>query len=179
MTWSLLIATHAFAASVALPLGAWQLFFSTKGDHRHRVAGRVWVALMLYASFTSFWIKELKHGEFSLIHILSVVTIVTVSLGLWSAVRGNIESHRGNMIGSWMGLCGAFIGAVAVPARDIPTFVVTEPADAAVATALVILTTAAIVAASGLSAAARAAGSARSGVLARPTARRPLRGSRR
>ena len=59
---------------------------------------------MLYVSFTSFWIKELEPGEFSLIHILSVVTIVTVSLGIWAAWRGNIQSHRGNMIGSWMGL---------------------------------------------------------------------------
>ncbi len=156
MTWSVLLATHAFAASVALPLGGWQLFFSTKGDHRHRFAGRVWVVLMLYVSFTSFWIKELEPGEFNLIHILAVVTIVTVSLGIWAAWRGNIQSHRGNMIGSWMGLCGAFIGAVAVPVRHIPTFVVTEPADAAVAALLVLLTTAAIVAVGGVSAAARA-----------------------
>ena len=59
MTWSLLLATHAFAASVALPLGAWQLFRPTKGDHQHRLIGRTWVVLMLYVSFTSFWIKEL------------------------------------------------------------------------------------------------------------------------
>jgi uncharacterized membrane protein len=179
MTWTILLATHAFAASVALPLGAWQLFFSSKGDERHRFAGRVWVGLMLYVSFTSFWIKELDPGEFSLIHILSVVTIVTVSLGLWSAVRGNIESHRGNMIGSWLGLMGAFIGAVAVPVRHIPTFVVTEPVDAAVAAVLVLLTTVAIVAAGGVSAAARADGSGLSVAPARPTAPRPPRGSRR
>ena len=43
MTWSLLLATHAFAASVALPLGAWQLFRPTKGDHQHRLIGRTWV----------------------------------------------------------------------------------------------------------------------------------------
>ena len=161
MTWSLLLATHAFAASVALPLGAWQLFFSTKGDRRHRLAGRTWVVLMLYVSFTSFWIKELRPGEFSLIHLLSILTIVTVSLGLWSAWRGNIASHRGNMIGSWCGLVGAFIGAVAVPARHVPTFVVTEPAGAAVAALLVVLTSVAIVVASGVSSAARAVDSVR------------------
>jgi hypothetical protein len=111
---------------------------------------------MLYVSFTSFWIKELEPGEFSLIHILSVVTIVTVSLGIWAAWRGNIQSHRGNMIGSWIGLCGAFIGAVAVPVRHIPTFVVTEPAEAAAAALLVLLTTAVIVTVGGVSAAARA-----------------------
>lgn len=161
MTWTILLATHAFAASVALPLGAWQLFFSTKGDHRHRVAGRVWVVLMLFVSFSSFWIKELRPGEYSVIHLLSILTIVTVSLGIWSARRGNIAAHRGNMIGSWCGLVGAFIGAVAVPVRHIPTFVVAQPADAAVAALLVVLTSAAIVVASGVSSAARAVDSVR------------------
>ena len=145
MTWSLLLATHAFAASVALPLGAWQLFRPTKGDHQHRLLGRTWVVLMLYVSFTSFWIKELNPGEFSYIHILSVVTIVTVSLGVLAAVRGDIKSHRGNMTGSWIGLLGAFIGAVAVPVRHIPTFVVTEPAQAFAAFVAVLITTAVIV----------------------------------
>ena len=146
MTWSLLLATHAFAASVALPLGAWQLFRPTKGDHQHRLIGRTWVVLMLYVSFTSFWIKELKPGEFSLIHILSVVTIVTVSLGLVAAIRGDLRSHRSNMIGSWLGLVGAFIGAVAVPVRLIPQFVVTEPEQALVALVAVLVTTAAVLA---------------------------------
>lgn len=146
MTWSVLLATHAFAAAVALPLGAWQLFFSTKGSDRHRFAGRTWVALMLYVSVTSFWIKELEPGRFSYIHILSVVTIVTVALGVWAARRGNIDSHRGNMIGSWLGLVGAFIGAVVVPVRHIPQFVVTEPVQAVAALAAVLVTTAVILA---------------------------------
>jgi uncharacterized membrane protein len=146
MTWTLLLATHAFAASVALPLGGWQLFRPTKGDHQHRLIGRTWVGLMLYVSFTSFWIKELRPGQFSAIHILSVVTIVTVSLGLFAAIRGDIKSHRGNMIGSWLGLLGAFIGAVAVPVRAIPTFVVTDPAQALAALVAVIITAAVVVA---------------------------------
>lgn len=147
MTWSVLLATHAFAATVALPLGGWQLFLSTKGDHQHRIVGRTWGALMLYVAVTSFWIKELEPGRFTFIHILSVVTLITVSLGVWSARRGNIESHRGNMIGSWLGLLGAFIGAVVVPARHIPQFVLTEPTQAMAALAAVLITTAAVLAA--------------------------------
>ena len=145
MTWSLLLATHAFAASVALPLGAWQLFRPTKGDHQHRLIGRTWVVLMLFVSFTSFWIKELNPGEFTLIHILSVLTIVTVSLGLVAAIRGDVRPHRQHMIGSWLGLVGAFIGAVAVPVRHVPTFVVTDPAQAFAAFVAVLVTTAAVV----------------------------------
>lgn len=145
MTWPLLIATHAFAAAVALTLGAWQLFFSTKGNRQHRLAGRTWVALMLYVSITSFWIRDLRDGAFSFLHVLSVVTVVTVTLGVVGAVRGNIQSHRGNMTGSWIGLLFAFVFAVAIPDRHIPTFVVSEPLQATAAAASVLLMTIAVV----------------------------------
>jgi uncharacterized membrane protein len=141
MAWSALLVTHASAAALAIPLGAWQLFRSTKGSHQHRMVGRVWVVLMLYVAITSFWIRELRDGRFSLIHVLSVVTVVTVSWGLLSAWRGDVWSHRVNMTGSWLGLVGAFIGATAVPTRDVPQFVVDEPVGAASAVACVALIT--------------------------------------
>ena len=146
MTWPLLIATHAFAAAVALLLGGWQLFLSTKGSRQHRLAGRVWVVLMLYVAVTSFWIRDLRSGEFSFLHVLSVVTVVTVTLGLVSAVRGSIQHHRGNMTGSWIGLLFAFVFAVAIPDRHIPTYVVTEPWDALIAGLSVVITTVLVVA---------------------------------
>lgn len=140
--WTLLVATHAFAAVVALPLGAWQLFRSAKGSRPHRRVGYVWVVAMLYVSVTSFWIREINEGSFSFLHVLSVVTLITVSLGLRAARRGSVEAHRQNMRGSWFGLLGAFTFAVAVPDRTIPTFVVTEPAGAALAAGAVLATTA-------------------------------------
>lgn len=141
MNWTVLIATHAFAASVAIPLGGWQLFRPTKGDRQHCIVGRVWVVAMLYVAVTSFWIRDLRPGELSFLHILSVVTLVTVTMGIIAAWRGNIDLHRGNMRGSWLGLLGAFVGATVVPDRLIPRFVVTEPGQAAVAALLVAVTT--------------------------------------
>ncbi|XAS62406.1 hypothetical protein V3C34_13275 [Janibacter terrae] len=70
--------------------------------------------------------------------MLSTVTLVTVTLGVVQARRGNIAAHRGNMRGSWLGLCAAFVGAVAVPDRAIPTFVVTRPIEALVVVVLVV-----------------------------------------
>lgn len=125
-----LVATHAFAASVAVGLGAVQLFRPTKGDRVHRAAGRVWVLLMLYVAVTSFWIRDLRPGQLSWLHVLSVVTLVTVTLGLTSAWRGRIEAHRRQMRGSWLGLVGAGIGASAVPDRLLPQLVVTRPLGA-------------------------------------------------
>jgi uncharacterized membrane protein len=140
-----LIATHAFAALTSLLLGGWQLFFSTKGSHLHRVIGRAWIVLMLYVSVSSFWITELRPGRFSLLHILSVVTIVSVSLGVWQVRRGNVRGHIGNLMGSYIGLCFAFVFAVALPARHIPQFVVTEPVQAVAAGLMVVITTMALI----------------------------------
>jgi uncharacterized membrane protein len=140
-----LIATHALAALTSLLVGGWQLFFSTKGSEAHRIVGRVWVAAMYYVAVTSFWIQELRPGHLSALHILSTVTIITVPIGLVSAMRGNIASHRGNMTGNWIGLCFAFVFAVAIPERRIPQFVVTEPAGALAAGLTVIVTSVALV----------------------------------
>lgn len=139
-----LIAAHAFAALTALVLGGWQLF-AAKGGGRHRVTGRVWVAAMLFVAVSSFWIKDLNPGQFSFLHVLSVVTIVTVSLGVWNARAGRIAAHRSNMIGSYLGLWGAFIAAVAIPARHVPTFVVTEPLGAAAAAVSIVATSALVI----------------------------------
>ena len=140
-----LIATHAFAALTSLLLGGWQVFFARRGSAAHRVAGRAWVLLMLYVSVTSFWIQELRPGTFSMLHILSVVTIVTVSLGFAAARRGNLPSHVGNMVGSWIGLSVAFVFAVAIPRRHIPQFVLHEPLQAVAAGLTIVATTAALV----------------------------------
>lgn len=134
-----LLVSHLLAALVALPLGGYQLFRPTKGDPRHVLLGRVWVALMIWVALSSYWIRDIRDGQFSLLHILSTVTLVT--LGVLAARRGNIPAHKGNMRGSWLGLCGAFIGALAVPDRAIPTFVVTRPLDAVVATVLLVAMT--------------------------------------
>jgi uncharacterized membrane protein len=137
-----LIATHAFAACSAWLLGAWQVFVSTKGDARHRLVGRIWVGLALYVAVSSFWMKELRPGQFSLLHILSVVTIVSVTLGIIAARRGRIRAHQGDMIGPWIGMTFAGIFAFAIPERDLPTFIVTDPVGAFTAAAAVILASA-------------------------------------
>ncbi|APH01825.1 hypothetical protein ASJ30_10055 [Janibacter indicus] len=136
-----LLVSHLVAALVALPLGGYQLFRPTKGDPQHVFLGRVWAGLMLWVAVSSYGIRDLREGQLSLLHILSTVTLVTVTLGIVQARRGNIAAHKGNMRGSWLGMCGAFVGAVAVPDRIIPTFVVTRPLEALVAVLVLALTT--------------------------------------
>ena len=140
-----LVATHAFAAGFGLVIGGWQLFLSTKGSTAHRVAGRAWVVALLYVGVSSFWIRGTRDGAFSFLHVLSVVTIVTVLLGLVAALRGDLPSHRGNMTGSWLGLLGAGIAASAVPQRDLPQLVVHSPGTAALAVVVVLAISAAVI----------------------------------
>ncbi len=136
----MLIATHASAASVGLLLGGYQLM-RVKGDRVHRVIGWIWVAAMLFVSTSSFAIRELRHGQLSLLHVLSVVTLVSLIIGVVAVRRGNVHRHRGAMRGSWFGLIGAFLGAVAVPQRRIPTFAVSDPVGAFAASAAIVALT--------------------------------------
>jgi uncharacterized membrane protein len=118
--WSALIAMHALFASYALIFGAVQLL-RRKGGRAHRLLGRTWVGAMLVALGTSF-----GSGGFGILHGLSVFTIATITVGVVQARRGRIASHRSFMIGSYLGLLGAFVGVVAVPQRRIPQLALTQ-----------------------------------------------------
>lgn len=134
--WTLLILTHVVAALVSVLLGGVQLA-RRKGDARHRHLGRVWVVLMIWTAVSSFWIRHLRDGAFSWLHVLSLVTLVTVTLGVVNIRRGNVQGHRGNMIGSWLGSGFAMVFAMALPDRMLPTFALDEPLGAASALAAV------------------------------------------
>jgi uncharacterized membrane protein len=142
--WTVLVALHAAAATSCLFLGAYQLLRRTKGDRAHRVLGWFWVSAMLFVASSSFAIRQLRKGDLSLLHVLSVVTLVTATLGVIAIRRGNVRAHRNHMLGNYLGLIGAFIGAVAVPSRLIPTFAVDEPVGALAALAAVVALTAAV-----------------------------------
>jgi uncharacterized membrane protein len=144
---TLLIAAHAVSALTCLGLGGYVLLRRTKGDAAHRAAGWCWVAGMTFVASSSFAIRDLRDGRLSLLHVLSVVTLVSLGLGIRAARRHDVRRHRANMRGSYFGLLGAFVGAVAVPDRAIPTFLVTDPWGALAAAAAIAATTATLIAA--------------------------------
>jgi uncharacterized membrane protein len=148
-TWTPLLVSHVVAAFTGVLLGALQVWRRPHGDTRHRVLGRVWVVVLLWTAVTSFWIRDINDGAFSWLHVLSVVTLVTVTLGVVNARRGRIAAHRGNMVGSWLGAVGAMVAAVAVPARMIPTYAVEQPGGAVAFACSVVLATLALVVAGG------------------------------
>jgi uncharacterized membrane protein len=105
------IQVHAFAAIAAFVLGLIQ-FAAPKGTLPHRTIGWIWAALMLTIAVSSFWIHHIRLvGPFSPIHLLSILTLVTVPLAVWAAHRHQVPQHRKAMISIFLGallVAGAF-----------------------------------------------------------------------
>ena len=102
------LAIHLATVIPAIPLGGWVLL-KRKGTARHRMFGKIWLALMVTAAVSAIWIKHLNNGQFSAIHLLIPVVLV----GSWRVVStaraGNIVAHR-------RGLLLLFTGALLIPA---------------------------------------------------------------
>ncbi len=94
------------------------MLWRAKGTPSHRVLGRTWMAMILVVAISSFWITGLAgDGNFSVIHILSLWTIVSVVVAVWAARSGRIRLHRIWVTATYIGaLIGAGAGAF-VPGR--------------------------------------------------------------
>jgi uncharacterized membrane protein len=99
------------AAVAAFLLGLVQ-FARLKGTRTHRVVGYAWIGLMLCVAVSSFFIHELRQwGSFSLIHGLSIFTLLMLPLGLYFARQHDVVGHRKTMLGLFLGalvVAGAF-----------------------------------------------------------------------
>src|SRR4051794_243152 len=125
--WTLLIALHAIGATFSLAVGALVLLRRSKGDRAHRRLGRVWMVAMYWTAGSSFGIRALKPGHLSWIHGLSAWTIVSLTLALWAARTHRRRLHRDFVVGSYFGLVGAGIAAMAFPVRLAPQLLIHRP----------------------------------------------------
>lgn len=98
----LAIQLHLAAAGAAFFLGLMQ-FVLPKGAGLHRTTGWIWVVLIAAAAISSLFIRQLNHGAFSLIHILSGWTLVVLPMAIYAARRGEIAKHRSGMTGLFVG----------------------------------------------------------------------------
>jgi uncharacterized membrane protein len=126
--WNFIIITHAISASISLFLGPFILFRRTKGDRFHKMLGYTWFTCMLYVSLSSFFIRGVAGNNFSWLHLLSIITIITLVNGIYKAGKKKRKAHRNSMIGAYSGLVGAFLGVILVPTRRIPVLAATDPA---------------------------------------------------
>ena len=110
---------HLSSAVAALVLGV-LIMARAKGTASHRMLGRAWVALMSIAAVSSFWLTGLSDG-LSVIHVLSVWTLIAMALAICFIRKGDVKHHKRFMIGTFLGLAGAGIGALA-PGRLLYRF---------------------------------------------------------
>jgi uncharacterized membrane protein len=101
-TVSLAIKIHLAAAVGALFLGGVMLA-SRKGRTFHRIAGWVWVTIMATVAVSSIFIRTLNPGHFSWIHGFTAVTLLALPIGVVAAKSHNVKTHRGTMMGMFLG----------------------------------------------------------------------------
>ncbi|MES1952766.1 MULTISPECIES: DUF2306 domain-containing protein [unclassified Salinisphaera] len=98
LTASLAIQLHVLAALLALGVAIAQ-FALPRGTPRHRGLGWVWIALMTSVALSSFFIHEIRlMGPWSPIHLLSILTLVTLVAGVRAIRSGNVRAHRRSML---------------------------------------------------------------------------------
>lgn len=125
--WTPLIALHAAGATFALMVGLVVLRTPRKGNRMHRRLGLVWMASMYWTVISSFFVKELHPGHYSWIHGLSLWTLFSLTMALWAALTSRREQHRAWVIGSYCGLVGAGLAAMAFPTRLAPQLLLHRP----------------------------------------------------
>lgn len=97
-----LVWAHLLTIIVALALTP-VILLRRRGDHRHRLLGRVWAVAMVATAAISLFVHESGPGHFGPIHILSVWTLIQVPIIWWSARTHHVARHRGSVRGMVIG----------------------------------------------------------------------------
>lgn len=120
---SLTIQIHVATALAAFGLGLVQLL-ARKGTATHRRLGYLWVGLMAVTSAISFGIHTINQWNgFSLIHLLSIFTLVMLARGVIAARQGNIRKHKLIMTITFVGALVIAGGFTLIPGRLMYTVV--------------------------------------------------------
>ena len=92
------LATITIALAIT-PVMLWR----RRGDQFHRQLGWIWAICMFTTAVLSFKLHFINHGRLSVIHVLSVLTIVGVPVLVIAARRHDIKRHRGQARGFVVG----------------------------------------------------------------------------
>jgi uncharacterized membrane protein len=110
------IAIHLSAALGALAIGPVALWArrghaagaSGQRPRLHRAAGYAWVTLMLATAVSALFIRDHNLPNiagYTLIHLFVPYTLGGLFLAFRHLLRGNIQGHRNNMLGLYLGAC--------------------------------------------------------------------------
>ncbi len=102
-----LVFLHLVTAFGALVLGI-VLMLRRKGTAHHRLLGWGWVALMGTTTIASAFIRDYHLPNlygFTPIHAFTVITAVGLPRGILAIRRGEVDVHRRQMRGLFLGAC--------------------------------------------------------------------------
>ena len=98
----ILVWPHLATIATALALTPVMLL-RRRGDRLHRRLGWIWAAAMFLTAFDSLFIRMINRGGFSIIHILSVWTLLQVPVIVLAARRHDVARHRSAVRGMVLG----------------------------------------------------------------------------
>jgi uncharacterized membrane protein len=107
----LAVQIHVYTVVPAAIIGAF-ILLNRKGTFLHKLLGRIWIALMVSTSLSTFFIHSINlfYG-FSPIHLLSAYVIFGAFMAIREVRRGNIAAHQKQVTGMYLGgivLAGLF-----------------------------------------------------------------------
>jgi uncharacterized membrane protein len=94
---------HLATVIPAFVLGTWLIFLSRKGSRWHRGVGAAYLALMTVTATAAIFIRQLRPGSFSWLHLFVVLTYYSVFAALWTLRKKNIAGHQRAMVGLYVG----------------------------------------------------------------------------
>jgi uncharacterized membrane protein len=112
---SIAVSLHLAGAVASLALGL-AVLLRPKGDATHRSLGRIWIAAMTVVGISSLWIPTFL--ALSWLHLFTLLIAVSLPSAVIAIRHGRVRSHRIAMVCSFVGLCGAGLGALA-PGRIV------------------------------------------------------------
>ena len=90
----LAVQIHIAAALVSLGLVP-PVLWRVRRDGWHKTLGYVWITAMVITAVSSFWISGIGvFGRFSPLHLLSIMSLVTLSFAVYWAIKRNIHAHK-------------------------------------------------------------------------------------
>lgn len=114
MTYDQLVYLHLGTVLPAFAIGTY-LLLNRKGTPRHKTLGRIYIPLMITTAIATLLMPAEVGprilGHFGFIHAFSVLTLYSAPAAYIYARRGNVNAHRGNMIGLYVGgilIAGSF-----------------------------------------------------------------------
>lgn len=112
----LVVKGHILAALTVAALTPVQFWGFRKGSQPHRATGYVWLGAMLAVALTSlFMTSNFRYSVvgFGPIHLLSLVSLLSIYVALRHARGGNVAAHRKTLIflalGFWVAAAFTFM----------------------------------------------------------------------